>query len=62
MKKASLLVVVSLAGLLVQSALATINFSVTTPQQFAAASGTFTVTLTLDVTQKQPLPPSGDTM
>lgn len=52
MKKVSLLVVISLAGLLLaQSAMATITFGTTTPSQTIAASGTFQITLTLDVTQ-----------
>ena len=52
MKKATLLAILSVMGLLAQSAWATIDFTVTNPSQnVSAGSGTFTETLQLSVTQ-----------
>jgi hypothetical protein len=51
MKKTTLVVILSLAGFLVQSAWATINFTATPSSQTASAGSTFNVTLSLQVTQ-----------
>ena len=52
MKKATILAILSVMGLLSQSAWATIDFTVTNPSQnVSAGSGTFTETLQLTVTQ-----------
>src|ERR1700730_5601377 len=52
MKKVTLLAILTVMGLLAQSAWATIDFHATpTSQNVSPGSGTFTVTLSLDVTQ-----------
>jgi len=60
MKKTALLVIVGLAGLLAQSAWATIDFTVTNPSQnVSPGSGTFTETLQLSITTTTPASAQG---
>jgi len=60
MKKVTLLAILTVMGLLAQSAWATIDFTVTNPSQnVSAGSGTFTETLQLSITTSTPASAQG---